>query len=99
MVNDGYTEITPRVNFTIRAAGDLNGDGLVDINDRNLLRASLGKCEGNLAYNRDADYDNDACVTQLDYQAVVLVLHESVIELSRTISMSVPAPAAARSHE
>lgn len=69
MVNDGYTEITPRVNFTIRAAGDLTGDGLVDVADRNLLRQSLGKCEGNPAYNRDADYDNDACITQLDYQA------------------------------
>jgi hypothetical protein len=69
MVNDGYTEIAPRANFTIRAAGDLNGDGVVDISDRNLLRAALGKCEGNPAYNRDADYDNDACITQLDYQA------------------------------
>jgi hypothetical protein len=68
MINDGYTEITPRVNFTIRAAGDLNGDGAVDINDRNVLRQSLGRCEGNPAYNADADYDDDACVTQLDYQ-------------------------------
>lgn len=69
MINDGYTEITPRVNFTIRAAGDLNGDNVVDMTDRNLLRQALGKCEGNPAYLRDADYDNDACITQLDYQA------------------------------
>lgn len=69
LINDGYTEITPRVNFTIRAAGDLNGDGAVNVSDRNLLRQSLGQCQGGATYNSDADYDGDGCITQLDYQS------------------------------
>lgn len=67
-VNDSYTEITPRVNFTVRAAGDLNGDNVVDVNDRNLLRRSLGQCTGSATYNSEADYDGDNCITQRDYQ-------------------------------
>jgi hypothetical protein len=68
MTNDGYTEIVPRVNFTVRPAGDLTGDGLVDAADRNLLRQSLGKCQGTAGYTAEGDYDNDRCITQADYQ-------------------------------
>jgi hypothetical protein len=68
-INDSYTEIVPRVNFTVRPAGDLTGDGLVDVADRNLLRQSLGKCLGTAGYNSEADYDGDSCITQLDYQS------------------------------
>ncbi len=68
MTNDGYTEIAPRVNFTVRPAGDLTGDGQVDAADRNLLRQSLGKCQGTTGYNAEADYDNDQCISQADYQ-------------------------------
>ncbi len=68
MINDGYTEIAPRVTFTIRAAGDLTGDNLVDVADRNFLRALLGKCQGTTGYNSDADYDGDGCISQQDYQ-------------------------------
>lgn len=68
MENGGYTEITLRVNFTVRPKGDLTGDGLVDAADRTLLRQSLGKCQGTAGYNAEADYDNDRCITQADYQ-------------------------------
>lgn len=68
MLNDGYTEATARVLFTVRPAGDLTGDNLVDAADRNLLRQSLGKCQGTTGYNAEADYDGDHCITQADYQ-------------------------------
>jgi hypothetical protein len=68
-INDSYSEIVQRVNFTVRPAGDLTGDGLVDVTDRNLLRQSLGKCQGTAGYLAEADYDGDNCITQRDYQA------------------------------
>ena len=48
--------------------GDLDGDCDVDGDDRNILRASLRKCEGDSGYNADADYDGDGCITFGDYR-------------------------------
>jgi parallel beta-helix repeat protein len=48
--------------------GDLDGDCDVDGADRNILRASLRKCEGDEGYNADADYDGDGCITFGDYR-------------------------------
>lgn len=48
--------------------GDLDGDGDVDLDDRNILRASLRTCIGDPAYNSDADYDGDGCITFIDYR-------------------------------
>ena len=48
--------------------GDLDGDCDVDGDDRNILRASLRKCESDSGYNADADYDSDECITFADYR-------------------------------
>jgi hypothetical protein len=48
--------------------GDLDDDGDVDGNDRVILITSLRKCSGDPAYNVNADYDNDGCVTFADYR-------------------------------
>lgn len=47
--------------------GDLDGDSAVDDSDFIVLRESLGKCKGDPAYNPDADYDEDGCVSFSDY--------------------------------
>ncbi|WP_320042075.1 DPP IV N-terminal domain-containing protein [uncultured Desulfobacter sp.] len=47
--------------------GDLNGDSAIDNSDFIILRDSLGKCSGDSAYNPDADYDGDGCVSFRDY--------------------------------
>ena len=47
--------------------GDLNRDGTVDAKDYEVFRATLGKIEGDLGYNSDADYDGDKRITYSDY--------------------------------
>lgn len=47
--------------------GDLNNDNQVNLTDRNIVRAALGKCSGTAGYNAEADYDRDGCVTYADY--------------------------------
>ncbi len=72
LLNNGYEEATGRVNFSVEApppvAGDLNGDRLVDAADRKLLRASMGQCSADAAYNSAADYNADGCVNMRDYR-------------------------------
>ncbi len=51
---------------------DLDGDGDVDAADRVIFMASLNKCKGQVGFNPDADYDNDGCVTLVDYQKWLL---------------------------
>jgi len=47
---------------------DLNGDGQVDLADREVLRAALGTSEGNPGFIPDADYDGDGSITYNDYR-------------------------------
>jgi hypothetical protein len=49
-------------------AGDLNGDGVVDIADRNMFLGSYRKCSGDTGFLSEADYDGDGCVTLNDYR-------------------------------
>ena len=60
--------LEPGAPGVVEIQGDLDGDGDVDGADRNILIASLRKCNGNPAYNPDADFDDDGCVTFLDYR-------------------------------
>ncbi|MDP0500459.1 MAG: hypothetical protein Q7P63_10195 [Verrucomicrobiota bacterium JB022] len=55
--------------FTIDTSipGDLDGDNDVDVADRNLLLASLRRCEGQPGYNPAADLDDNGCVDNVDY--------------------------------
>ncbi|MBI5863027.1 MAG: hypothetical protein HZB38_00670 [Planctomycetes bacterium] len=43
-------------------AGDVNGDGHVDLADLALLLATFGQCQGDPAYNAAADFDASGCV-------------------------------------
>jgi len=54
--------------LAIRVWGDLNGDRVIDSNDYQLFRSTLGKCEGEASYATDADYDGDGCITYADYR-------------------------------
>lgn len=49
-------------------AGDLDADGDVDAADFSLFLAAYGSCEGDPAFLAAADYDEDGCVTLVDYQ-------------------------------
>ena len=48
--------------------GDINGDGIVDVEDYYSLRSALGKCEGQEGFIAVADYTADQCVAYDDYQ-------------------------------
>ena len=48
--------------------GDLDDDEDVDEEDRNILRAVLGSCNGEDRFIRVADFDDDGCITQSDYR-------------------------------
>ncbi len=67
-INDGYTEIAPRVPFKVVKLGDINGDGRVDLLDRDAQRAAMGSCFGSARYVIAANFDADACITQNDYK-------------------------------
>ena len=67
-VNDTYTEAAPRVSFKVIKPGDINGDGKVDLLDRDVQRAAMGSCFGSARYVIAANFDSDACITQNDYK-------------------------------
>jgi len=48
--------------------GDLNYDGVVDINDSNIIRGAFGKCAGTPGYLLQADYIYDGCINYNDYR-------------------------------
>ncbi|MDB6000076.1 MAG: phospholipase phosphocholine-specific [Rhizobacter sp.] len=68
-LNDGYSEAAPRLNLKVLKVGDVNGDGVVDVADRDALRGALNVCEGQPGYLPLANFDADKCITQADYKA------------------------------
>ena len=48
--------------------GDLDDDGDVDGDDRNLLRAALTSCTGDSSFFPESDYDENGCITYNDYR-------------------------------
>ena len=52
------------------ASGDVNGDGVVNCTDFDLVRASFGKSKGQPGYNSAADLNNDGVVNIQDLSAV-----------------------------
>lgn len=48
--------------------GDLDGDLDVDYDDFNIFLAAFGRCQGQDGFNAECDYDNDGCITFVDYQ-------------------------------
>ena len=49
-------------------AGDLDADGDVDTADFSLFRSQLGQCGSKPGFNREADYDQNGCVSMADYR-------------------------------
>lgn len=47
--------------------GDLDNDGSVDAEDFELFVDAFGRCEGDPAYNPNADMDESGCVNLVDY--------------------------------
>lgn len=48
--------------------GDLDNDGDVDSVDASQMRLQVGKCSGKSGFNREADYDQNGCVSMADYR-------------------------------
>jgi len=48
--------------------GDLDGDGNIDMADFMAFQATFGRCEGQPNYNPKANFDEDTCITFVDYQ-------------------------------
>jgi hypothetical protein len=48
--------------------GDVDHNCSVDLRDYQVFRSILGKCEGQTGYNGNIDYDNDGCISYLDYR-------------------------------
>lgn len=57
-----------RIGIIPDVPGDLNGDGAVTGDDYPAFVATFGKCSGQIGYATAADFDNDGCITFVDYQ-------------------------------
>jgi predicted extracellular nuclease len=49
-------------------AGDVNGDGVVNVSDYYLFFASYGSSEGDAAYNAAADMNSNGIIDMIDFQ-------------------------------
>jgi hypothetical protein len=67
--------------FTLRIAlpGDVNGDGVVNCTDLNLVKASLNKYRGEVGYNAAADINNDGVVNVEDLALVARHLPQGAV--------------------
>jgi len=59
---------TPTPTISGKKTGDVNGDGVVNILDFQLLSNSFGKSQGQTGYNANADFNGDNVVNILDFQ-------------------------------
>jgi hypothetical protein len=59
--------------FTWNGAGDVDGDGDVDLSDLAALLAAYGTCDGDPKYDPAADFDNSGCVELGDLAALLSV--------------------------
>ena len=57
-----------RVKIRSKVPGDLNHDHRVDKKDYALFFKVMGLCRGDKGFNVNADFDNDGCITFVDYQ-------------------------------
>jgi hypothetical protein len=57
-------------NFTMRLVGDVDGSGVVDCSDLNIVKASLGKRVGDPGFDPRADLNNDGVVDARDLAIV-----------------------------
>lgn len=55
--------------------GDLNGDGVIDNDDLNIMMASMNQSEGDDCYNSDADLNNDGVVDVRDLAILATNMH------------------------
>lgn len=61
------------INGTPDCPGDLNGDGVINIQDLAQLLASYGLCDGDTGYDPAADLSGDDCVTLADLATLLSV--------------------------
>ncbi len=77
VVGWGYNTATSRYEALmwqgVSPAGDLDGDGDVDLSDLAILLAAYNTCEGDASYNPVADLDASGCVDLADLS--VLLAH------------------------
>lgn len=55
-------------NGLVVAVGDIDADGVIDKNDRQVLLAARGTCSGDAGFVPAADLDDDGCITNQDYR-------------------------------
>ncbi len=67
-LQDVGTPADPPMGENVSRLCDLNGDGVLDIADFQVLRQSFGSCTGQDNYNPVADLDGDDCVTFKDFR-------------------------------
>ena len=51
----------------VTSPADLDGDGDIDEQDLDQFISALGTCDGSSGFMGEADYDQDGCVTNMDY--------------------------------
>ena len=61
-------DVTGFTTYSSKLAGDLSGDDAIDGTDRNILRASLGSCEGDGRFVAETDYNGNGCTDYDDYR-------------------------------
>ncbi|MFN0135183.1 MAG: hypothetical protein ACKVS9_03600 [Phycisphaerae bacterium] len=57
--------------LTARRRGDVNGDDLIGLEDLAGVLAAFGTCDGQAAFNRYADWNQDGCVELFDLAAML----------------------------
>jgi len=69
--HNGAQSNTVSLTVDKREAGDVNGDGIVNCADLNLVKASLGQRRGEAGYNPQADINGDGVISEEDLTIVV----------------------------